>query len=448
MMLSGCGGGSSSGGGSQVPLILSGNWQFNMAEQLNPDPTKPSFTGGLQGGFLVQTNGSITGQALFSIATLPPTGSGGTPTQCNSGTDEIKGTISGQTVTLTAGSTGAQTYTLTGTLSLDGSTMSGSYTSTDGAGCGIAAMQSWSAMLVPPLTGSIQGSFHSTGGTAGLNEQDFPVSGGLVQGSNIGAASATLTGDLNFVNAATSLSDYPCLTTASVQGQISGNSVTLQILGSDGTAIGQIGATTVSGLQTVTFQPTQNGYVLQSSGGTGYAVYATACGGGSLNNPADAGDICLALNGATACSLPVTLTPSALVFSSQTVGSPVSTQTITVANTYGSNLGGITLTLVNNNGLANFTETDTCGTNGISSSGQPFEILAKQSCLVTISFTPLENCAAGTSAANCLTATLVVTSPSNDVILAVPITGGVSLSTASTAKTNFGAGDAESEVTR
>src|SRR5580700_2490632 len=111
-----CGGGSSSSS-SQLPLTFSGNWQFTMSEQLNSDPTKPSFSGGFQGGFLLQNGNSVSGQVNFVIMTQPPFGSGGTPTPCNSGIAQVTGTVSGQTVTLTAASVGAQTYTLTGTLS-------------------------------------------------------------------------------------------------------------------------------------------------------------------------------------------------------------------------------------------------------------------------------------------------------------------------------------------
>src|SRR5258708_16773946 len=138
-MLSACGGGASSGG-SPPPAVLSGNWQFAMAEQINPDPTQPSFTGGVQGGFLVQNKGSVTGTVVYSVTLQPPAGSGGTPAVCNSGSASISGTITGQSVTLTAAAV-ATTVTFTGTRELDGSTMSGSDSSTDGAGCGISTTQ-------------------------------------------------------------------------------------------------------------------------------------------------------------------------------------------------------------------------------------------------------------------------------------------------------------------
>jgi hypothetical protein len=442
MALSACGGGVSNGT-SFAPPTLSGNWQFTVGEQLNPDPTKPSFTGGLQGGFLLQTNGAVTGQAVYSIMTQPPLGSGGNPTECNSGTDQITGTITGQTVSLTAGSTGAQTFTLTGTLSLDGSTMAGSYTSTDGAGCGIVAAQSWSAVLVPPVAGPVLGTFHSGGGAAGLNEQDFLVSGALTQAANTGASSAAVTGSLSFLNPITDLSDYPCFSVASVTGQISGNSVFLQIIGTDGSNIGQIGQNgplVGPGPQVVTFESTQNGYVLQSLAGTAYAVYAAACGGGSLANPADEGSICLGVNSTNGCPQPITLSPSALTFPAQTIDSPATLQTITMANTFGSVLGGLTVTLTNS-GQANFTETDTCGLGGVPSQGQPFALNSQQSCVITVAFSPLQSAppqdCGSVPPAPCLAATLIVASPNIDAIFTLPITGAVS-SAASSGEFDFG----------
>jgi hypothetical protein len=444
MALSACGGGTS----NSTPLpppTLSGNWQFTMGEQLSPDQSKPSFTGGLQGGFLLQTNGAITGQAVYSIMTEPPSGSGGNPTECNSGIDQITGTITGQTVSLSAGSTGAQMFTLTGTLSLDASTMAGSYTSTDGAGCGIVAAQNWSAVLVPPITGPVQGTFQSSGGAAGLNEQDFLVTGALNQAANTGASSAAVTGNLSFLSTITDLSDYPCFSVASVTGQISGNSVFLQLIGTDGSNIGQIGQNgplVGPGPQVVTLESTSNGYVLQSSGETGYAVYAAACGGGDLANPADQGNICLAVNGTTGCSQPITLTPSALNFPAQAIDSPATFQTITMTNSYGSMLGGLTVTLTNT-GQANFTETDTCGAGGVSSLGQPFVLSSKQACVITVAFSPLqvpppEDCAGVVPPAPCLAATLIVTSPNNDAIFTLPITGQVSSSAAAVGEFDFG----------
>ena len=198
--LSACGGSSNS---SDAARQISGNWQItNMA-------LDPALRGGMQGGFLKQNKGSISGQFVYSFSLISQPG-----TFCNSGTATITGTVSGQDVTLTAVA-GAQTYTLKGTLSSDGSTVMGTYDSTDGQGCGTAQTGlQWSAILVPPLSGAVQGSFHSTGtGTiASLSGQDFFVTGTLLQGPNTGASSASVTGTLDF-------QDYPCLTSASVNGR-------------------------------------------------------------------------------------------------------------------------------------------------------------------------------------------------------------------------------------
>jgi hypothetical protein len=443
MALSACGGSTSNSNSSssQIPQNLSGNWQFTMAEQLNSDPTKPSFTGGLQGGFLLQNNGSVGGQANFMIMTQPPAGSGAQPIPCNSGIDQVTGTISGQTVNLTAQSSTGQTFTLTGTLSFDDSTMTGSYTSTDGAGCGIATSQTWSATLVQPLSGGIQGFFHSMGGTVGLSEQEFVVSGDIVQAPNTGASSASITGDLRFVDPTSLQGDYPCFAVATVVGQISGNAVSLQIVGSDGTTIGQIGQTVppaASSPQAVTFDSTGSGMVLESLAGTGYAVYAPACGGGTLQNPADAGSVCLGVNTTTACQPPITLTPTALAFPSQAVGSPASTLNVILANPGRSILDGIMLSLTNGSGPGNFMETDNCGVNGAASQGQPFSVPGKQFCTVSIEFVPQQNCAAESSPTQCLTGTLTVASPTTNTILNVLITGGVTAGAASTPGTDFG----------
>jgi hypothetical protein len=99
-------------------------------------PSDNSFQGGMQGGFLLQSNSSVTGGVTYSIS-LPPQQQGGAPTLCNSGSAPVTGTLNGQNVTLTSVA-GSQTFTLTGTLSGDGSTMMGTYASNDGQGCGTA----------------------------------------------------------------------------------------------------------------------------------------------------------------------------------------------------------------------------------------------------------------------------------------------------------------------
>jgi hypothetical protein len=443
-MFSACGGsGSSSAVDATASVSLSGNWQFTMAPAADN-----SSVGGLQGGFLLQDNGAVTGGAVYAVS-LPQL-----PYPCNSGSAQITGTGSGQSVSLKAVA-GTQTFTLTGTVSLDGSTMVGTYSSTagtasDGAPCGaVESGLQWSAILVPPMAGSIQGNFHSTGGASGLINQDFSVTGSLTQAANTGASSATVTGTLNFAT-----SDYPCFNTggdtAPVYGQISGNSVTLQIVGTDGSGsiFGQLGVPALpggtTGLSSLTFDSAQGGYILHSVGPS-YLVATNACMGGvaSTSVAGDYGDLCLALGTGTACQQPITLSPAEIVFPAQTVGT-TSTQTITLANAAGAALNGLTLTFNNVPGSAtDFAETDTCGVAGIPAQGQPFNLSSGQSCVITISFTP--DCA--TDCGTALAATLSVTSPvsaDNDRVFTVPITGsGSSEDAVSNRATDFAA-----EVTR
>jgi len=426
-------GGSGYGTSSQLPLSLSGNWQFTMAEQSNSNPNQPSFTGGLQGGFLIQSGDSVSGQVNFLIMTQPPLGTGGTPTPCNNGVAQISGTISGQTVTLTAKSVGTQTYTLNGTLSYDGSTIAGTYTSTDGAGCGIAVTQDWSASFVPLLNAtSIQGTFHSTGGSAGLNEQDFVVSGALFQGANNGSSSAPVTGNFNF-----GASGYPCFAGVTVSGQISGNTVSLQILGTNNKTVGQIGQPAAggspSGLQPLTLVSTAGGYVLQSLNGTGYAVFggAPACSGTpqsppTLQSPADFGSVCLGVTSTTACQLPLNINPGALSFPPQAVGSAKSTLTIALSNPSSSAvIDGLTISLTNNSGATDFTEKDNCGAGGAASQGQQFTLQPAQICTISVSYVPQQSCPAGSSG-QCLSATLSIASSALQTLFNVPVTGAVS----------------------
>jgi|HubBroStandDraft_1064217.scaffolds.fasta_scaffold00014_53 hypothetical protein len=456
ILLSACGSNSSA---PQPSTSLSGNWQFSMVN--TPDLTASS---GLQGGFLLQNSGSVTGAVVYSNTLL-----NGTLGPCNSGPAPITGTISRQNaVTLTAVA-GTQTYTLTGTLGASGSTITGTYratpgTATGGTPCGNGTRQTgpqaWSANLVPPVSGSITGSFHSASSYySGLSNQDFPVTGALTQGENIGASSATVTGYLSFSN-------YPCVPAGavSVNGQISGNTVVLQLIAANGSNAGQIGTavseTSTNGAQPVTFSSTTNGYVL-SSAGTGYVVNTPTCPTNANVNDEDGGYICLALNSTTACQQPITLSPALLTFPPQLLGSTnPSTQTITLTNIQPSAaLTGLSLTWIASSGsssdtgqtdftnLPDFTEADTCAV----PAGSSFSLFAGQSCTISVSFAPQESCTwlpdqGGTPPAQCplaLSALLTVSnvpSVDNDENFTVPITGtGLSFVQPSTPQLDFAA---------
>jgi len=432
---------------------LSGNWEFTMAA-----PSDGSFVGGLEGGFLLQSNGAVTGGAVYSIA-LPPSQTGATATVCDSGSASVTGTIDGQNVTLTA-TAGAQTFSLTGTLSSDQSTMTGTYKSTDGQGCGTAqgGLQ-WRAVAVPSVTGVVQGSFHSTGSGAVtiLKDQDFSVTGSLVQGTNIGASAATVTGTLTF-------QAYPCMSTASVNGQISGNSLILQIITPDGLNAGQIGTQPGKSVpsEVMVSSSSSGGVVLQ--GANGYGVSTKSCK--AANTPGDVGNICLALGSSTACTQPITLTPATLSFPAQLLGLAPTIQTFSLTNTdpSGTTLNGLQLAFrvvptgdTSNpsdfNLLPSFSEVDNCSP----SPGSAFSLTPQQSCTISISFSPQQSCPwmplaslGGAAPSQCppflpaaQKAILTVsssTSADSDEAFAAPISGtGLSVLEPSTPEIDFGA---------
>ena len=443
LLLSGCGGASHPNTSSATGTVA-GNWQFTMSP-----PADGSFIGGIQGGFLLQNDSTVNGAVVYNVQL--PAAPGGAPTVCSSGSGPVTGTANGQSVSLTVAA-GAQTFTLTGGLSAAGTTMMGTYTSTDGKGCGSrqAGLQ-WSALLVPAITGSVQGSFHSVS-NPNLKDQDFAVTGSLVQGDNIGASNATVTGTITFQG-------YPCLTTASVNGQISGNSVVLQVIGSNGLNVGQIGApagdTNPSPVNVVS---STAGTILR--GPLGYGISTGSCPGGNLAG--DIGNVCLALGAATSCTQPITLFPASLTFLPQLLGSAPKTQTITLTNSAlsGTPLSGLTISFnpqtgitsgfgpSDFNGIANFTEQDNCA----DSLGGSFSLAPLQSCSITISFSPQQSCPwlpsaslGGVSPSACpspLKATVTVNtqvSADNLNAFAVPITGsGLSSIVPSAPELDFG----------
>ena len=453
LMFSACG---SSRSSTQTSEPLFGNWQFT---QMALDS---ALQGGIQGGFLLQSKNAITGQFVYSFSLISQPG-----TFCNGGTASVTGTVNGTNVSLTA-IAGPQTYTLTGTLSSDGTTLMGTYNSTDGQGCGTAQTGlQWTATLVPPLNGTLQGSFHSTGsGTqTSLRGQDFPVTATLTQGPNVGAGSATITGTLTFQG-------YPCLATASVNGEISGSSVILQVTAPNGLNVGRIGAPpNLQNPAPVVFANSAQGYVLQ--GTNAYGLTTASCPG--ANTPGDVGNVCLALGNYSGqgnfsnsmCTQPITLTPGFLAFPAQLLGTAPTTQTFTLKNTdpSGSTLSGLQLgfqvlsgspdfAVSDFDGLPNFSEQDTCA----NPPGSPFSLASQASCAITVSFAPQQSCtwlptttppsgcppflAASIPSPPALSARVSVTSPvsaDGETAFEVPVTGiGLSAVQPSTPELDFG----------
>ena len=470
--LASCGGGG--GTAAKTNGALAGNWQFTL-----DSPADTSFVGGLQGGFLQQNQDSVTGAVTYSIA-IPPPNSGPAPAlmpaPCNGGSAPISGTVNGQNVALTANA-GGQTFTLTGTLSADGLIMMGMYSTTtgikvNGVACGTAQSGlHWKATLVPSISGTVTGSFHSNAFGV-LNSQNFPVTGILQQSENIGASSATVTGTLTFQN-------YSCLggsshQTINVNGGISGSSVVLQLFSDNGLQIGQIGQSVGLNSQVapVVFESAApGGYIVHNTNGgpntSGYSIATSACNRSGVPYFADQGNVCLAMgvNGA-ACSQPFTLSPASLSFPSQLVGSTTAAQTITLSNgdPAGSTLTGLSLSWRPGNGLngfsdfngfPSFVELDSCA----SPPGSTFSLGPQQSCTVTIFFSPQQSCpslpspgalpaqcppfSTATAGPSALIGTLTVNSPKSadgNNAFTVPVTGlGLSAVVPTTPELNFGA---------
>lgn len=474
-LLAACGGSSSSGGSQSA--TIAGNWQFSMA---NPDansssPPPKGTLYGLQGGFLLESNGKINGQAVYSISGISQTN--GAWAVCDGGSAPVTGTLNGQTLTLTA-TAGSQTFSLQGTLS-DGQITNATFTTPGGSVAGFNACGSpanglsWSATSVPTLTGSITGSFHSASNR--FANQSFAVTGNLTQSQNIGASNASVTGSLSFLDPVSGASVYPCVPSGIiyVNGQISGDTVVLQLIGVDGSNSGQIGVAPSqanlggNNITPVTFNSTTNGYALQSPG-YGYVVNTSSCP--TSSNAEDIGYICLAVNSATGCKEPIVLSPVAVSFPAQSLGSTnPSTQTITVTNNSGSELDNLTLSWsvpygsnsdigqTDFTNIPNFAETDSCVQGGETlapgETGAPFSLQSGASCTATIAFAPQAECTwlpaayGGTAPAQCpltLTAQLTVNNVVSDVDadtqLAVPISGtGSSFLQPSTPELDFGA---------
>lgn len=400
-----CGRGSSNSTSSNTNETLSGNWQFSLTPAENApyvgvlSPVCQPLTQGLatnevpfcMGGFLLSNQEAITGQLSYAVQAIS------TGSICNSGSAQVTGTVNGQRVSVTVVA-GIQTFTLSGTLSADGTTMGGTYTTTAGTygsatgpqTCGTAQTElPWTATVVAPLTGSVQGYFHSTFPPLNpLVNQEFQVTGSLIQGPNKGANSASVTGTLNFQG-------YPCLNIASVNGQISGSSVILQLIAPNGLNIGSIGTPPATSgypaavaLQSVV----GGGYILQ--GENGYGVSTSACPA-SATFPGDVGNICLAVGSSTACKRVLFLTQAFLTFPAQTLGSAATSQTVKITNMGSSALNNLQLLPTGNNftpsdfdGVPNYTEADNCS----STPGATFSLAPQQSCSLTMQFSPQESC--------------------------------------------------------
>jgi len=213
-------------GASKTPNVsLSGNWQMSLqstAGSQNPGET--------QSGFLIQSGDALSGSVLLSGQTI----SG--QISC-AGVGAAVGQATGSAVTMTVSPTG-QTVNLTGTASNNFTSLSGNY-SILSAGCGQTDLGTWSANLVNTLTGSFQATFTSSG-SEGISN----FSGNITQGPNTGNSSATLSGSMTSTNS--------CFTSISLAGAVSGTAVVLNLLTSDGSALGKFSGTMTTDATSIT----------------------------------------------------------------------------------------------------------------------------------------------------------------------------------------------------
>lgn len=155
------------------------------------------------------------------------------------GVGSAQGEMNGAALSLTVNQA-AQSIGLTGNVAGGGSTISGDY-SILSSGCGATETGTWTAEKIKTLSGTFTGEF--TSGVIGV--APFEFTGAVSQGGNTGASFATMTGSMTSTNAV-------CFTAATITGTISGKSVVLNILTSDGIAAGQVSGSASADATTVT----------------------------------------------------------------------------------------------------------------------------------------------------------------------------------------------------
>ncbi len=261
LLFTACGGGSSGTSNSQSGAP-SGNWQLNLTQ--SEPPTNPHFAWAIS-GFLQQSKSSFAGSVVIP----------GNPKNLScAGVGSVTGTLNGQNVTL-AVNEGGSTVNLTGSISSDNQSMSGEYTTLAGGCTAKPTSGTWTASLIPTLTGKFTGTLSNSTYmqvvTGVAPPAPIVVSGEFTQTSGTGASNASVTGTITAI-------DYPCFRTAYLTGTISGQNVLLSVFGLDGTQIGNLGSpagnpptpavvsVSSSGISLNGLTSTQSGLTLGNSG--------------------------------------------------------------------------------------------------------------------------------------------------------------------------------------
>jgi hypothetical protein len=263
---------------------LSGNWQFNL-QQNEPSPaTALSFSGFLQESL------ESGGNALAGSLEVPtdPTGDCG-------GVVALTGSVNGQTVTFSVNQNGT-VLTFTGTAEYNSNAMSGSYAGPGGSCFEKPTTGTWSATLVPPISGSFTGYLSNSAYMAELGiTTPIPVSGTLTQSDSAGGSNASVAGTITATG-------YPCFSTATLVGTVSGQNLLLAVYSYTGEQIGSLGSSGAPATITSGSTGTSVSGSLTLGGRTASGEFGPcpAIENGTVEDSADA---CLGISPSAACSI-------------------------------------------------------------------------------------------------------------------------------------------------
>jgi hypothetical protein len=196
---------------------LAGNWQFTLVRHNSTQQWTFS-------GFLLQSSNTVTGSFILGAAGCQGVGA-------------VSGTFDGQNLQLTVNALG-QDFSLTGGLASgdsSGNTMAGQFSDPAGGCISFSSTGVWTAVRVPALTGSFQGSFVPTSGSP---YPTINVTGALTQTPNTGSSIGLLSGTISPTTGSFNLCPY--LSNSTISGFISGTTVILNFYGPDAAPVGQL----------------------------------------------------------------------------------------------------------------------------------------------------------------------------------------------------------------